>query len=43
MPSEMAQEIESRAESMGISTSNYCKIILRQWLESKQQLILEET
>ena len=42
MKAEMASELDKRAKSMHISTSNYCKIILRQWLESKQKLKLQE-
>ena len=42
MSAKMAAELEKRAASMHISKSNYCKIILRQWLDSKQKLSLEE-
>ena len=34
MKMEMANEIERRAASMQLSTGAYCKIILKQWIES---------
>ena len=43
MKKEMADEIENRADSMYLSHSRYCKIILSQWLESGQKLKLEES
>jgi uncharacterized OsmC-like protein len=42
MKIDMAQELERRARSMQISSEAYCKIILGQWLESKQKLTLQE-
>jgi len=42
MPAKMAADIEKRAESMSISTSNYCKIILREWMASGKKLSLGE-
>lgn len=42
MPEKMAKELEKRAASMHISKSSYCKIILKQWIDSKQKLSLEE-
>ena len=42
MKKEMADDLEKRAKSMLISTSNYCKIILSQWLASGKKLKLEE-
>jgi len=42
MKQEMAEEIERRAKSMQLSTGAYCKIILKQWIDSKQKLRLEE-
>ena len=42
MKKEMADDLEARAKSMLISTSNYCKIILSQWLASGQKLNLTE-
>lgn len=42
MPKKMADEIEKRANSMQLTTSNYCKIILRQWMDSGKTLTLEE-
>jgi len=32
----------ARAESMHLSTSKYCKIILKQWMESGKKLPLQE-
>jgi hypothetical protein len=42
MPAKMAADIEKRAESMSISKSNYCKIILQQWIDSGKKLSLGE-
>lgn len=42
MSDKMANDIEKRAESMHISTSKYCKIVLQQWIDSKQKLSLGE-
>jgi len=42
MPLEIATEIERRAESMHISKSNYCKIILREWMKSGKKLKLTD-
>jgi hypothetical protein len=42
MKKEMADDLEKRAKSMLISTSNYCRIILGQWLSSGKKLQLEE-
>ena len=42
MNKKMADELEARAESMHISKSNYCKIILQQWLDSGKKLVLSE-
>jgi hypothetical protein len=42
MPAKMAEELEKRADSMSISKSNYCKIILREWLASGKKLTLGE-
>jgi len=42
MKKEMADELERRAKSMRLSTSAYCKIILKQWLDSEQKLKLQE-
>lgn len=42
MSLKMADDLENRAESMHLSTSKYCKIILTQWLESGKQLTLQE-
>ena len=42
MKNEMAEEIERRAKSMQLSTGAYCKIILRQWMESGKKLQLKE-
>ena len=42
MKGDMAKELERRAKSMQLSTGAYCKIILKQWMESGQKLKLEE-
>ena len=42
MNQKMADELERRADSMHISKSNYCKIILKQWLDSGNKLTLSE-
>lgn len=42
MAQKMANELEKRAASMHISKSNYCKIILQQWLDSGKKLTLSE-
>ena len=42
MSAAMAAELEKRAASMRISTANYCKIILRQWMDSGKKLSLSE-
>ncbi len=38
----MADELEKRAESMHLSTSKYCKVILTNWLASGKKLTLQE-
>lgn len=42
MNNKIAEELEQRAQSMHISTSKYCKIILQQWLDSGKKLTLSE-
>ena len=42
MSKTMANELEKRADSMHISKSKYCKIILQQWIDSKKKLTLGE-
>ena len=42
MSLKMANELERRAKSMQLSTGAYCKIILKQWMESGKKLKLEE-
>ena len=42
MSGKMAKELESRAESMHLSVSKYCKIILQQWIDSGKKLNLTE-
>ena len=39
---EMYDELEERANSIHLSTSKYCKIILTQWLNSGKKLQLKE-
>lgn len=42
MAKSMADELESRATSMHLSTSKYCKVILTEWLKSGKKLTLQE-
>ena len=42
MNSKMASELIKRADSMHLSVSKYCKIILQQWIESGKKLNLTE-
>ena len=42
MCKKMADELESRATSMHISKSKYCKVVLQQWLDSGKKLKLGE-
>ena len=42
MPKKMANELEKRADSMCISKSKYCKIVLQQWINSEKKLTLGE-
>lgn len=42
MPKKLANELKVRAESMHISKSAYCKIVLQQWIDSKKKLVLAE-
>lgn len=42
MCGKMAEELERRADSMHISKSKYCKIVLGEWLKSGKKLTLGE-
>ena len=42
MNKKMADELEKRANSMHLSVSKYCKIILGQWIDSNKKLQLKE-
>ncbi|VGO23324.1 hypothetical protein [Pontiella sulfatireligans] len=42
MNKKMADELTKRAESMHLSVSKYCKIILQQWVDSGNKLNLTE-
>lgn len=42
MDAKIADELNARAESMHLSVSKYCKIILQQWLDSGNKLNLTE-
>lgn len=42
MSGKMADELTDRAESMHLSVSKYCKIILQQWIDSGKKLNLTE-
>ena len=41
MSKKMSDELEGRAISMHLSTSKYCKLVLAQWLASKEKLKLK--
>lgn len=43
MKLEMTNELERRAASMQLSTGAYCKIILKQWIDSGSKLKLQES
>ncbi len=36
------KRLKKRADSMHISKSKYCKIVLQQWIDSKKKLTLGE-
>lgn len=42
MDEKICAELVKRANSMHLSVSKYCKIILTQWLDSGNKLKLEE-
>ena len=42
MKKHMADELEERANSMHLSTSKYCTVILTEWLASGKKLTLRE-
>ncbi|MDF7806833.1 hypothetical protein P4E94_05230 [Pontiellaceae bacterium B12219] len=42
LSAEMAEELTKRADSMHLSVSRYCKIILQQWIDSGKKLNLTE-
>ncbi|MEN8255127.1 MAG: hypothetical protein ABFR33_06615 [Verrucomicrobiota bacterium] len=42
MDAKLADELGNRADSMYISLSKYCKLILIQWIDSGKKLKLEE-
>ena len=42
MNNKMANELINRSESMHLSVSKYCKILLQQWLDSGKKLNLTE-
>ena len=43
MPHTMAKELSDRAESMHLSVSKYCKIILQEWMDSGNRMNLTES
>ena len=43
MNKKMADELEKRANSMHLSVSKYCKVILSEWLKSGKKLQLKES
>jgi hypothetical protein len=42
MNTKMADDLEKRANSMHLSVSKYCKLILMDWMKSGKKLKLEE-
>jgi hypothetical protein len=42
MSKEMADDLEERANSMHLSTSKYCKVVLFEWIKSGKKLKLQE-
>ena len=42
MSRKMADDLECRSSSMQISKSKYCKIIIKQWIDSGKKLTLSE-
>jgi len=42
MKRKMADELEQRAVRMNISKSQYCKLVLGQWIDSGKKLVLTE-
>ncbi len=42
MSAKMAEELTKRADSMHLSISRYCKIVLQQWIDSGNKLNLTE-
>lgn len=42
MQAKMSDDLTKRAESMHLSVSKYCKIILQQWIDSGKKLNLTE-
>ena len=42
MPVTMEKELTARAKRMRISKSNYCKIILQDWIASGKKLTISE-
>lgn len=42
MSADMGEKLSNRAESMHLSVSKYCKIILNEWLESGNKLNITE-
>lgn len=42
MSKAMAEDLEKRADSMNISKSKYCKIVLGEWLKGGKKLTLSE-
>jgi hypothetical protein len=42
MNDEMADDLINRAESMHLSVSKYCKIVMEDWVESGNKLNLTE-
>ena len=43
MKQDMADDLQKRADSMHLSVSKYCKLIIGQWLDSGEKLKLQES
>jgi len=42
MPPEMIAEFEKRADTMHLFTSEYCNVVLADWLSSNKKLMIAE-
>tara|TARA_X000000950_G_scaffold148777_1_gene183535 strand:+ start:221 stop:352 length:132 start_codon:yes stop_codon:yes gene_type:complete len=42
MDAELVDELTQRADSLYLSVSNYCKRVLKEWLDSDEKLNISE-